>query len=1012
MMARKAKTISVPQEDFPVLEAMKANPDESIALPAKIILALQNNPNIKNVSKILGISEPTIYKWRDRYLEAGIDGLYTRKRTPKTSSLTKDSVSALIGNSDPEKSWTAKEIAEHLGITQRQAHNAMKKLDIPSERCHSWTYQTSESAAYTNPYIVGLYLSYDIKVIIFSTLTERDLCGWTLRGRMITYSRSLKKYMDTSATELSMLDTLITATEMADTAVKTTGTGADTFIETVVEEWQEVSDATLHIYTCADKPPAYHGTRLRGLIFGHFSDCDEWLQKVKGFNWHTDPRQLFEAATTANAIEGFLHHCRKESSTYIWYLLYSQSGRETASESSPDEFPVLTDKNGTFEEELSSFLTNTGMEPEKQECVAILVSRDEDSKLVYSVTKPTTGFPATSTFDLTTEEGFERSINSLDQCATALGDSIDKDARRFYLDVVKKKARGVLTILPVECCKSRMEVLVPLSLIPHIGLRNGRYLSAEYRRTAGKLIVNDSFRTACDTFNDIYRKKVSGSELPLSTFEQDILDDGLRLIIAKNKEADAVLTRFGICLQTGHHQSGILPEEIKNVPPDWCEVTPASNAMNLVDARRRLLMELDGTFDLNSPGLEIPGDLTEFNEYHESIDDEDMEGDEKSPIKPSEPDRDATVRITRKRRQKRYQPCSDPFEVDAIANGYWKWYNEAVKEESCRILHNWKLEKDVKQNLYIAIDAVFVNEQTDSHVKGGRTEFPDKKPKVGLWNIKVEWETGSYIITDPDLLNAIKQLMAFVLDNSLNKRHFIFFTDGEDCIFKMIKSFFGEWYYTIYLDYLHARNKIFDRLSSALAARREPDPRREPELYKIGPKKGQVKSQAMISVSRLFARRASSILWAGNVDELIQYLQNIPEEYVQKQFELDKLIGYFRNKRPYITCYALRRRLGLRNSSCFVEGINNTLVSARQKDNGMSFRVLGSSVLASYTALFQNGEDSEWFKESVFTFSQTSHKTSDTKGSICCGTKVSQFHWITDEERTKYGPRKTYQHDD
>ncbi len=95
-MARKGKTISIPEEDIPVLEAMKASPDESLALPARIILELQDNPIIKNVSKILGISEPTIYKWRDRYLEAGIDGLYPRKRNPKTPSLTERSVSDLV----------------------------------------------------------------------------------------------------------------------------------------------------------------------------------------------------------------------------------------------------------------------------------------------------------------------------------------------------------------------------------------------------------------------------------------------------------------------------------------------------------------------------------------------------------------------------------------------------------------------------------------------------------------------------------------------------------------------------------------------------------------------------------------------------------------------------------------------------------------------------------------------------------------------------------------------------
>ncbi|MCR5403085.1 MAG: hypothetical protein K6E91_04600, partial [Butyrivibrio sp.] len=189
-----------------------------------------------------------------------------------------------------------------------------------------------------------------------------------------------------------------------------------------------------------------------------------------------------------------------------------------------------------------------------------------------------------------------------------------------------------------------MKVLVPLSLIPHIGLRNGRYLAADYRRQTSKLIITSSLRTACDIFNDINMRKVSGTEIPLSTFKQDIKDEGLRLIIAKNKEADAVLMRFGLCPQTGRHQSGLLPEELKNNPPDWCKVTPASSTGNDAGAARRLLAELDETLNPDSPGLEIPEDPTEPDGYQESGDEEDETGVEKTPVKPSEPDRDTTVR--------------------------------------------------------------------------------------------------------------------------------------------------------------------------------------------------------------------------------------------------------------------------------------------------------------------------------------------------------------------------------
>ena len=56
----------------------------------------------------------------------------------------------------------------------------------------------------------------------------------------------------------------------------------------------------------------------------------------------------------------------------------------------------------------------------------------------------------------------------------------------------------------------------------------------------------------------------------------------------------------------------------------------------------------------------------------------------------------------------------------------------------------------------------------------------------------------------------------------------------------------------------------------------------------------------------------------------------------------------------------LRRRLGLRISSNRVEKANDLVVAQRQKHNGMSWSVSGSSALAQISALFINGDASVW----------------------------------------------------
>lgn len=71
---------------------------------------------------------------------------------------------------------------------------------------------------------------------------------------------------------------------------------------------------------------------------------------------------------------------------------------------------------------------------------------------------------------------------------------------------------------------------------------------------------------------------------------------------------------------------------------------------------------------------------------------------------------------------------------------------------------------------------------------------------------------------------------------------------------------------------------------------------------------------------------------------------------------------------PYIPCYALRKELGLRNSSNTGEKMNDLIVSDRQKHNGMSWSKEGSVALASITALKRNKESRKWFEKRELDF--------------------------------------------
>ena len=104
------------------------------------------------------------------------------------------------------------------------------------------------------------------------------------------------------------------------------------------------------------------------------------------------------------------------------------------------------------------------------------------------------------------------------------------------------------------------------------------------------------------------------------------------------------------------------------------------------------------------------------------------------------------------------------------------------------------------------------------------------------------------------------------------------------------------------------------------------------------------------------------------MDQAIDYLSHIPEGQIKNQDELMHLMTYLGRNRVMIPVYAVRRELGLRNSSNRGEKANDVLVAARQKHNGMSWSKSGSVALASVTALKKNKTYKTWFQERKIEF--------------------------------------------
>jgi hypothetical protein len=244
------------------------------------------------------------------------------------------------------------------------------------------------------------------------------------------------------------------------------------------------------------------------------------------------------------------------------------------------------------------------------------------------------------------------------------------------------------------------------------------------------------------------------------------------------------------------------------------------------------------------------------------------------------------------------------------------------------------------ESVQVSIDPVGVKKQKES-----REGSPKTKKREMAYQTVAHLQHGerAYILNGRDIGTVLTLILAFLLHNDLLKYNLFFFVDGQRSLNSAILALFA-WFgpLQLILDWYHLQEKCQSQLSMALQGR---------------------------DIRNQFLDQLLPLLWLGAVERAITLLQTIETEHIKNQTRLDELIGYLQRQQPYIPCYAVRKHLGLRNSSNCGEKSNDLLVSARQKHNGMSWSSTGSVALAALTALVRNNEYQQWFHSQTIRFS-------------------------------------------
>ncbi len=132
---------------------------------ASIVLAYADDPQVAGVARRLGVSAPTVTKWRDRFLADRLDGLEDAPRPGQPRKLTDEQINALITRTlqdappNGDTHWSTRSMAADQGLNQTQVSRIWRAFGLKPHAVDSWKLSKDPDFVDKVRDIVGLYMS-------------------------------------------------------------------------------------------------------------------------------------------------------------------------------------------------------------------------------------------------------------------------------------------------------------------------------------------------------------------------------------------------------------------------------------------------------------------------------------------------------------------------------------------------------------------------------------------------------------------------------------------------------------------------------------------------------------------------------------------------------------------------------------------------------------------------------------------------------------------------------------
>src|SRR5579859_1653841 len=170
---RPKKPLEIKDADREKLSMISRRPKsaQAMAMRARIVLSCGQGMSNSEVARRLHVTEPTVGKWRRRFIEFGMDGLLDEPRVGAPRKITDQQIEEVVTKtleSMPANRthWSTRLMAEETGLTQNAIVRIWHAFGLQPHRVENFKFSKDPQFVEKVRDIVGLYLNPPDRAIV------------------------------------------------------------------------------------------------------------------------------------------------------------------------------------------------------------------------------------------------------------------------------------------------------------------------------------------------------------------------------------------------------------------------------------------------------------------------------------------------------------------------------------------------------------------------------------------------------------------------------------------------------------------------------------------------------------------------------------------------------------------------------------------------------------------------------------------------------------------------------